>query len=288
MNQKDENSFFQNNLSIDLKGFLMNFSTPKVMGIINLSPDSFYGASRFKSNNELLLKIEQMLEEGADLIDLGAFSSRPGAQLIEENEERKRLMPALELVVKNFPDAFISIDTFRSKIAKDAISTGASLINDISGGTYDPLMFQTISEIQVPYVIMHLRGTPETMMQHTDYENVVTSVYLFFSKQLQKLRSMGVNDVLLDVGFGFGKSIAQNYKLLKELKHFKSLACPLLIGLSRKKMIQKVLQLSTEKALNGTTAAHMIALLNGANLLRVHDVKAAREAIKIHQHYLKQ
>lgn len=288
MNFKDENSPFPLNSGIRIKGFLMDFSTPKIMGIINLSPDSFYAGSRFKSDGKLIQKVEKMIEEGADMIDLGAFSSRPGAKLIEEAEEMKRLMPALKLIAKKFPELPISVDTYRSEVALQAVNEGASIINDISGGTYDSRMFKTISELDVPYILMHLRGKPENMQKNIHYEHLVGDIFAFFTEQLKSLRSMQVKDVILDLGFGFGKTLDQNYQLLKQLKYFKTLACPILAGISRKGMIRMVVDRPTEDTLDGTTAAQMIALLNEVNILRVHDVKPAADAIKIFSYYQKQ
>lgn len=288
MQNQDENTVFKTNLTIQIKGSLVDLSTPKVMGIVNLSPDSFYEKSRSFVSSEILKKCETMIEEGAKFIDIGAFSSRPGAELITEEEEEKRLLPILKEIRKQFPSILISIDTYRSNIVKKAISEGADLINDISGGQFDKQMFKTIAEEDIPYILMHMKGEPLSMQHHPTYNNVVTEIFSFFKNQLDSLYECGVKDVILDPGFGFGKSLNHNYQLLKNINHFAALNCPLLIGLSRKGMIQKVIQVTADKALNGTTAAHVLALLNGANILRVHDVKAAKEAIQIVDFYQKQ
>lgn len=286
---QEENEFkpFQNNYSINCKGFLLDFSTPRIMGIVNLTPDSFFSGSRFQAEKEILSQVEKMLTEGADIIDLGAFSSRPNADLISFEEEKKRLLSPLQKLVQEFPSTVISVDTYRSKIAELSIYEGASIINDISGGDLDESMFETIAKLKVPYVLMHMQGTPETMQENPEYEDVFKEIYKGFSKKLQKLTSLGANDVILDVGFGFGKTLKHNYTLLKKLNFFHSLQRPVLAGISRKGMIQKVIHASADDSLNGTTAAHVLALQNGANILRVHDVKAAKEAIQIVSYYQK-
>ena len=283
----NEFSPFQNKYSINCKGVLMDFSTPKIMGIVNLTPDSFFTRSRFQAEKEILQQVEKMLEEGADIIDLGAFSSRPNSDFITEEEEKERLLSPLKSIVKAFPEAVLSVDTYRCTIATQAVSEGATMINDISGGDLDDNMFETIAILQVPYVLMHMKGTPKTMQQAPVYEDVVKEITKGFSARLNRLNELGVNDVILDVGFGFGKTLEHNYTLLKHLNYFHSLGRPILTGLSRKGMIQKIIGESAENALNGTTAAHVLALQNGANLLRVHDVKAAKETIQIVDFYQK-
>ena len=283
----NEFSPFQNKYSINCKGVLMDFSTPKIMGIVNLTPDSFFTRSRFQAEKEILQQVEKMLEEGADIIDLGAFSSRPNSDFITEEEEKERLLSPLKSIVKAFPEAVLSVDTYRCTIATQAVSEGATMINDISGGDLDDNMFETIATLQVPYVLMHMKGTPKTMQQAPVYEDVVKEITKGFSARLNRLNELGVNDVILDVGFGFGKTLEHNYTLLKHLNYFHSLGRPILTGLSRKGMIQKIIGESAENALNGTTAAHVLALQNGANLLRVHDVKAAKETIQIVDFYQK-
>lgn len=288
MQMNDENNSFQANYTIQVQGKLMDFSTTKVMGIVNLTPDSFYSGSRFQQEEVVLKQVEKMLEEGVDFIDLGAFSSRPGAEMITEEEERKRLLPALQSIAKEFPTCCISVDTYRSEIAKAAVNEGASVINDISAGSFDPKMFNTIAELKVPYIIMHMQGEPKTMQNKPNYKNVVNEVYYFFSEKLKQLTELKVNDVILDVGFGFGKSLTHNYSLLKNLNFFQQLERPMLIGLSRKGMIQKVIDTDAAGALNGTTAAHVLALMGGATILRVHDVKEAKQAVDIVNFYQKQ
>ncbi|MDB9964222.1 dihydropteroate synthase [Vicingaceae bacterium] len=279
---------FQNNYSINFKGVLMDFSTPRIMGIVNLTPDSFFSGSRFQAEKEILLQVEKILTEGADIIDLGAFSSQPNSDFISLEEEKDRLLSPLKQIAKEFPTAVLSIDTYRSEIAKQSIQEGASIINDISGGDLDEAMFPTIAALKVPYVMMHMKGTPKTMQESPSYTNVCQEIFKNFSTKLIQLNKLGVNDVILDVGFGFGKTLAHNYTLLKKLNNFQSLQRPILVGLSRKGMIQKVIEVTSETALNGTTAAHVLALQNGANILRVHDVKEAKEAIQIVDFYQKQ
>jgi len=288
MQMNDENNSFQANYTIQVKGKLMDFSTTKVMGIVNLTPDSFHVESRFQNEENILKQVEEMLAEGADFIDLGAFSSRPGAEMISEEEEKERLIPALQSIVKKFPSCCISIDTYRSEVAKIAVNEGAAIINDISAGTFDSKMFSTIAQLHVPYIIMHMQGEPKSMQQNPTYNDVVNEVYYFFSQQLKQLNELKVNDVILDVGFGFGKRLEHNYSLLKNMNFFQQLERPLLAGLSRKGMIQKVLDIDAAGALNGSTAAHVLALLNGVNILRVHDVKEAKQAIDIVNFYQKQ
>ena len=287
MQEVNEFSPFQNKYSINCKGVLMDFSTPRIMGIVNLTPDSFFGGSRFQTEKEILSQVEKMITEGADIIDLGAFSSRPNADLISFEEEKKRLLSPLQKLVQEFPSTVISVDTYRSKIAELSIYEGASIINDISGGDLDESMFETIAKLKVPYILMHMQGTPKTMQQNPEYEDVFKEIYKGFSEKLQKITALGANDVILDVGFGFGKTLKHNYTLLKKLNSFHSLQRPVIAGISRKGMIQKVIHTSASDSLNGTTAAHVLALQNGANILRVHDVNAAKEAIQIVSYYQK-
>ena len=288
MQMNDENSSFRTNYSIQVNGKLIDFSTAKVMGIVNLTPDSFFEGSRFQQEAALLKQVEKMLDDGADFIDLGAFSSRPNAKMITLEEEKKRLIPALKSILATFPESCISVDTYRSEIAKMAAHEGASIINDISAGSFDSKMFETIAQLKVPYIIMHMQGEPKNMQDNPTYEDVVNEVYYFFSKKLKQLNELKVNDVILDVGFGFGKSLSHNYTLLKQLSFFKNLERPILVGLSRKGMIQKVINTSADEALNGSTAAHVLSLEEGANILRVHDVKEAKQAIDIVNFYQKQ
>ena len=276
-----KNTVFQQKSTLNVRGTLLELSKPKIMGILNLTPDSFYDGGRNNNLNDALKKTEQILSEGAELIDIGAYSSRPGAEHISEETESERLIPVLRAIVSEFPDAILSIDTFRSGIARTAVNEGAAIINDISAGAMDKEMFQTIAKLGVPYIMMHMKGTPQTMTSQNDYEDITTEVCQYFASRIQKLRNLGVNDLIVDPGFGFAKNLEQNYELLANLEHLKSTGHPVLAALSRKSMIYKLLETDAEHALNGTTAANTIALIKGANILRVHDVKAAREALKI-------
>lgn len=268
-------------MTINCKGALVDLSSPKVMGILNITPDSFYDGGKYNNEKDILLQVEKMLNDGATFIDVGAYSSRPGAKHIAEDEELQRIVPVIELLTNNFSDILISVDTFRSKVAKETIKAGASIINDISGGKMDENMFATVAKLQVPYILMHMQGTPQNMQKNPQYEDVVKDVISFFAEQIFKLRQLKLNDVIIDVGFGFGKTIEHNFELLKNLSLFKNLEVPNLVGVSRKSMLYKTLDISAQEALNATTAANTIALLNGANILRVHDVKEAVEAVKI-------
>ncbi|WP_281980562.1 dihydropteroate synthase [Tenacibaculum mesophilum] len=268
-------------MTINCKGTLVDLTKPKVMGILNVTPDSFFDGGKYKNERDILVQAEKMLGEGATFIDVGAYSSRPGAKHISEEEELQRMLPVVELLVKNFPEIIISVDSFRSRIVEESINAGAAIINDISGGKMDAQMFETVAKLQVPYIMMHMQGTPQNMQQNPQYENVVTEVVSFFAEQLFKLRQLKVNDVIIDVGFGFGKTLNQNYELLKRLSMFKSLDVPILTGVSRKSMLYKLLGITSQEALNATTVANTIALLNGTHILRVHDVKEAIEAVKI-------
>lgn len=251
------------------------------MGILNFTPDSFYSESRTLKDSSLLSKIEEMLNEGATFIDIGAYSSRPGANFVSVEEEKQRLLPALETIVKEFPEVLISVDTFRSKIAADAIDLGACMVNDISGGNLDADMFALVAKKQVPYILMHMRGTPKTMNSLNKYDDLILDTISELQEKVQLLNKLGLNDLIVDPGLGFAKDLIQNYEIVKHLKSFECLGHPLLIGASRKSMIYKHLNTSIEEALNGSTVVHTASLLNGASILRVHDVKAAVEAIKI-------
>lgn len=288
MNNNYENTLFKTNYSINIKGKLTDFSTVKIMAIVNLTSDSFYEGSRIKDEKILFKKVEDFLAAGSEFIDIGAFSSRPGSRLITEEEEKNILFPTLEKLVQSFPKAIFSIDTYRSSIAYEAVQIGASLINDISAGRYDEQMFETIAKLKVPYIIMHMQGDPQNMQNDPTYENVFTEVFQFFTKKISTLVKMGVNDIIIDPGFGFGKSLSHNYQLLKKLSYFHALDVPILVGLSRKGMIQKVIHSTAENALNGTSAAHTLAALNGANIIRVHDPKEAKEVLQIVDYYQKQ
>ena len=268
-------------MTINFKGTLVDLTAPKVMGILNLTPDSFYDGGKYSDEIIMLKQVEKMLDEGATFIDLGAYSSRPGAAIVSEEEELKRLLPILTVVLNHFPDAFISIDTFRASVAKKAIDNGAALINDISAGFQDPTMFATIRDMQVPYIMMHMRGTPKTMQSLTQYGDVVRDIMDYFIARIQSAREVGIQDLLIDPGFGFAKTIEQNFELLDRLQELQLCELPVMVGLSRKSMIYKTLDIEAKEALNGTTALHIKALQNGAKLLRVHDVKEAMESIKL-------
>lgn len=267
--------------TINCNGKLIDFYTPKVMGILNLTPDSFYDGGWYQTEKSILEKVEKMLLDGATFIDVGAYSSRPNASHISEEEELKRLIPIIDILLKNFPEVLLSIDTFRSKVAQQSIASGACMINDISAGEMDNNMFETIAKLQVPYVIMHMKETPQTMQQNPIYENILTEIMHFFSEKIHRLRKLGVNDLIIDVGFGFGKTLKHNYQLLQHLEYFKHLNLPILTGISRKSMLYKPLNATANEALNATTVANTIALLKGTSILRVHDVKEAVETVKI-------
>lgn len=260
---------------------LIDLSTPKVMGILNVTPDSFFDGGSYKNERDILLITEKMLYEGATFIDVGGYSSRPKAKHISEEEELNRVLPTIDLLIKNFPDILISIDTFRSTVATRAIEHGACMINDIAAGNMDSDMFHTVARLQVPYIMMHMQGTPQTMQIEPKYKDIVHDIIIYFSKKIVELRSLGVNDIIIDVGFGFGKTLEHNYTLLKNMPLFKNLDVPVLTGISRKSMLWRLLGISAREALNASTIAHTIALLNGTNMLRAHDVKEAMEAIKI-------
>jgi dihydropteroate synthase len=271
-----------NTTYINVKGQLMDLSQPKVMGILNATPDSFYAQSRLQTEKEIILRLQEMENEGASIMDIGAYSSRPNAQHISIEEEMERLRNCLTLVNKECPNAIVSIDTFRADIAKMCVEEyGAAMINDISAGNMDKQMFATIAQLGVPYIIMHMQGTPQDMQSAPHYDNLLKEVFYYFSEKISKLRDLGVKDIILDPGFGFGKTLEHNYQLMNHLEEFSTFELPLLVGISRKSMIYKLLGTSPEEALNGTTALNTISLLKGANILRVHDVKAAVEAVNI-------
>jgi dihydropteroate synthase len=277
-----KDTFFSKKTNININGELIDLSEPCVMGIINVTPDSFYSGSRIADEGLIIKKVGQFLNEGAKFIDIGAYSSRPGSVEIDEKSEKERLRPVLIVIRKHFPNALLSIDTFRASIAEWAVREfGVGIINDISGGTLDARMFSTIAKLQVPYILMHMRGTPNTMQTLTEYKNVTKEVIGELSLRLYKLRELGVNDIIIDPGFGFAKTIEQNYELLKFLDMFQIFELPVMVGISRKSMVYKLLNNSPEEALNATTVLHTIALLKGADILRVHDVKEAVETIKI-------
>lgn len=276
-----KNTFFQRKTSLNLQGQLLDLSVPRVMGILNLTPDSFFDGGKYVDETAILQQVEKMLSEGADIIDVGAYSSRPHATDISEEEEQKRLIPALQSIIRYFPKVLLSVDTFRSEIARAAIAEGACMINDISGGEADPAMFSTVAALNVPYVLMHMQGNPQTMQNNPVYKNIVEELCLFFSKKISALKEQGIHDIIIDPGFGFGKTVEHNFELLNRLDDFKLLESPVLAGISRKSMIYRPLKTSADKALNGTTALNTIAILKGADLLRVHDVKEAKEVITL-------
>ncbi len=280
-----KNSLNKANRIVHTKRGVIDFSTPKIMGILNLTPDSFYDGGLYLKEDYQVRHTEEMLAEGADIIDVGGVSSRPGSGFVDEQEEMQRIVPAVKRLRKHFPDTVISIDTFRSEVAKACIGEGADMINDISGGTLDRNMFSTVAHLKVPYILMHIHGTPQTMQLAPLKENIVSVVKRFFEEKLEQLTALGANEIILDPGFGFGKTLECNYRILKELESLKTGNRPLLVGVSRKSMINKVLGTHPVEALNGTTAVHVLALLNGADILRVHDVKEAKEAVKVVQYY---
>lgn len=268
-------------MTINCRGNLIDLSSPKVMGILNITPDSFYSASRYIVNDTLLKTTEQMLKDGATFIDVGGYSSKPGAVDISEAEELKRILPVISLLIAEFPEIIISVDTFRSKIAQVSIEAGAALVNDISGGHLDINMIPTIGKLQVPYIMMHMRGTPQTMASMTDYKDLVLEINKYFSEQIQKCKEHQVMDIIIDPGFGFAKTKAQNFELLNKLELLQIVDRPVLAGLSRKSMIYKTLNIDALSALNGTTSLNTIALMKNASILRVHDVKEAMECVSL-------
>lgn len=268
-------------MTINCKGDLIDLTHPKVMGILNITPNSFFDGGKYKTDLDFLKQAELMLNKGADFIDLGAYSSKPSAEFVSTQQELNRIVPVVELLVKAFPEVKLSIDTFRSQVARATIEAGASMVNDISGGTLDELMLETVGELSVPYILMHMRGTPETMQSLTQYQDLVLEVNTFFSQQIALARQAQINDIILDPGFGFAKTLEQNYELMDKLELLNIFELPLLVGISRKSMIYKLLQTSADQALNGTSVLNTIALLKGAKILRVHDVQEAVEATKI-------
>jgi dihydropteroate synthase len=264
---------------------LLDISKPIVMGILNTTPDSFFEGSRVSGETAILQCAERMITEGVSILDIGGMSSRPGAAIIDEAEEMRRVLPAIEAVRKAFPKVIISVDTIRANVARAAVAAGASIVNDISAGNLDEKMFVTVAELGIPYILMHMKATPKTMQEEANYDDIVPEILDFFIQKIGILRGLGVKDIVIDMGFGFGKTIPQNYELLRKLSVFKMLECPILVGVSRKTMIWKLLDITPDYALNGTTAAHMLALLNGAKILRVHDVKEAVQTIKIFNAY---
>lgn len=273
----------QTHKSLNCLGKLIDLSTARVMGILNVTPDSFYDGGQHSGKDKILAHVEKMLDEGATFLDIGGYSSRPNADDIPVEEEIKRVLPAIKLVLNNFPKALISVDTFRSEVAQAALDHGAALVNDISGGHADPKMLPLVAQYQVPVIMMHMKGTPKTMTTQTSYENLVEEILFYFAEQLTTARSLGINDMIIDPGFGFAKTPEQNFELLDQLGLFLTLEVPVLVGISRKSMIYRSLGGSPEEALNGTTALHMSALERGASILRVHDVKEAIECIGLYE-----
>jgi dihydropteroate synthase len=268
-------------MTINIKGTLLDLTKPKIMGILNITPDSFFDGGEYNSEYKILNQVEKMLSEGADIIDIGGHSSRPGAKKLTIEKETERVIPIIKLIVGKFKNIIISIDTFRSEIARKAIEAGASIINDISGGDLDKKMYQVAGELKVPYIIMHMKGVPSNMQNDTEYDNVIFDIIKNLSYKIDLAKKAGVLDIIIDPGFGFGKSLKDNFKILKNLSSFKQLNQPIMVGLSRKSMIYKLLESSANDALNGTTCLNSISLNNGANIIRVHDVKEAKEAVKL-------
>jgi dihydropteroate synthase len=270
-------------VTINCKGKLIDLTVPRLMGILNITPDSFYEGSRFMELDKILAQTEKMLSDGATFLDIGGHSTRPGATPVSEEEEKKRVLPTIEVILKHFPEALISVDTFRVSIAQDSIELGAVMVNDVSGGDLDAKMFETVAKLNVPYVLMHSRGTPETMLQMTQYDDLIVDILDDLQQKVSKIRQLGQTDIIIDLGFGFAKNIEQNYQLINHLEDFIIMDLPILVGVSRKSMIWKKLNISSKDSLNGTTALNTIALMKGAKILRVHEVKEAMEALKIFQ-----
>lgn len=273
-------------MTLNLRGQLVSYTQPIVMGILNVTPDSFYDGGRYSKADEISWRVDQIISEGAEIIDIGAYSSRPGAQDVTAEEEWSRLSQGLEIIRKRCPKAIISVDTFRADVAeKSIVDGGAAIINDISAGMIDAQMFPTVAKLGVPYILMHMQGTPQDMQNQPQYNDVTNEVILFLSEKVLKLRQLGVKDIIIDPGFGFGKTIEHNYTLLRNLDKFKIFGMPLLVGISRKSMIYKPLNITPQEALNSTTVLNTLALADGASILRVHDVKAAVESIKLMKYY---
>ncbi|MEQ8217898.1 MAG: dihydropteroate synthase [Arenibacter sp.] len=268
-------------MTINCKGNLLDLSTPRVMGIINITPDSFYDGGKYKDETEIIAQVETMLANGASFIDIGAYSSRPGADLVGESEELARIIPILKLLLKTFPDILISIDTYRSRVADECLSLGAAIINDISAGNLDPNMLEIVGKHRAPYIMMHMKGTPGTMQGMTNYENLLGEILYYFSEKVALARAAGINDIIIDPGFGFAKTLEQNYEILKKFNLLHTMDLPILTGVSRKSMIYRLLETTPKNALNGSTALHMYSLTKGSHILRVHDVKEAMECIHL-------
>ncbi len=267
--------------TINCKGTLIDLSTPKVMGIVNVTPDSFFDGGKLTNSDEIVGQVEKMLQDGATFIDLGGYSSKPGAEFVSETEELNRVVPIVKLLVEKFPDILLSIDTFRSEVAKQTVENGAAIINDISAGLLDEKMLETVAKLQVPYIMMHMKGTPKTMQSLANYDDLLKEMNFYFSERIAKARNFGLNDIIIDPGFGFAKTLEHNYELLHNLELLQFHELPILAGISRKSMIYKTLETSPEDALNGTTFLHAFCLQKGSNILRVHDVKEAVECVKL-------
>lgn len=276
-----KSEIYNKNMSINCKGKLIDLSTPKVMGILNITPDSFYDGGQFQVPKSILLQVEKLLTQGATFVDIGAYSSRPGADFVSEDDELNRIVPIVELVMKLFPECLISIDSFRSKVIRECALAGAVISNDISAGFLDSEMMKTVGELGLPYIMMHMKGTPQTMQKNTSYDHLVNDIYAYFTERIRSAQNHNIMDLIIDLGFGFAKTTTQNYELLGQMDFFQNLNRPILTGVSRKSMIYKVLDCSPKDALNGTTALNMAALLNGSKILRVHDVKEAMECVKL-------
>ena len=270
-------------MTINCYGKLIDLNTPKVMGILNVTPDSFYDGGKFKNDKGFLSQTEKLINEGATFIDIGAYSSRPGADFVSEKEEIVRLIPIVRLIHETFPETPISIDSFRSNVIRESVQAGAAMVNDISAGILDPMMFESVGKLGVPYIMMHMRGTPQTMQQMSNYSNITKEFYSYFSERIHLARKHQIKDLIIDLGFGFSKTLDQNFKLLNSLDFYTNLNLPILAGVSRKSMIYKTLNTTADNALNGTSALHMIALEKGSKILRVHDVKEAIECIKLYK-----
>ncbi|MDL2257340.1 dihydropteroate synthase [Bacteroidales bacterium OttesenSCG-928-I14] len=270
------------NLTTNINGELIDFASPKVMGILNFTPDSFYSASRKQTEEDIIIRARQIVEEGGDMIDVGAYSSRPNAAFVSAEEEMERLRFGLGILFKEFPEAVVSVDTFRADVARMSVEEfGVAIINDIAAGELDDKMFDTVAELNVPYCIMHMQGTPQSMMEYVQYEQLLPEMILYFSKKIDLLRQKGVNDIWVDPGFGFSKTTEQNYEVLAKLEELCIFELPILVGFSRKTMIREAIQVSVDDSLNGTTALNMLSLTKGADILRVHDVKEAKEVVRL-------
>jgi dihydropteroate synthase len=268
-------------MTINCKGELIDLSIPKVMGILNVTPNSFFDGGKYKNEDEIISQVDKMISEGATFIDIGAYSSKPSAEFVSEQEEVDRIVPAIELILKHFPNALLSIDTFRAEVAKASIESGATIINDIAAGELDDKMFDVIAKYNVPYIMMHMRGNPQTMQSLTQYDDIIKEMLFYFSEKVKKARALGINDLILDPGFGFAKTTDQNYEVMQKMELFNVLELPVLVGISRKSMIYKTLNTTAQEVLNGTTFLNTIALTKGAKILRVHDVKEAVECVAL-------